>query len=351
MLPVPAQTQLKDQSKTSGLADFATISAGKQKFFLHGEPKSHAVQVIRVLCDGLSSANCGKPLSRYNGLRGVLLAKRPRREDSLYLWYPVALENGEHLFMRVPRWRQLNNPFDASKYIIDQRDIDQAQAMVNERLLPSLEVSGAGYEIVSGTVFLILDRGTRLSRDIAMQRMALLNDFVATQDHGRAYILLEELELRRSGNKAWSAAPKSADNMLLYGDLILDGIKPLDIVVNHQGSDSVNFNAVEVAPVPRRGQPIYARNFEQWEIERVTGVRGGALEQARVAAAAEEQNLLATLTETPAQIILHGRYPVRGKLGQDQASELKALMDLYELIDLPLPVELADTEAASASGS
>ena len=139
--------------------------------------------------------------------------------------------------------------------------------------------------------------------------------------------------------------------MLLYGDLTFGRVKQMEMVVNHQGSGAVHFDAVEVGSPRHHDQPIYARNFEQREVERVTDVRGGAIEQARVAVAAAERNLLATLIEIPAQIILHGRYPVRGTLGQDQVNELRALMDLYELIDLPLSFELAATEAASARGS
>ena len=117
--------------------------------------------------------------------------------------------------------------------------------------------------------------------------------------------------------------------MLLYGDLTFGRVKQMEMVVNHQGSGAVHFDAVEVGSSRHHDQPIYTRNFEQREVERVTDVRGGAIEQVRVAVAAAERNLLAILIETPAQIILHGRFPVRGTLGQDQVNELRALMDLY----------------------
>lgn len=107
---------------------------------------------IKALYDGTSSANCGKHLQSYKGLRGTLLSNEPVHKNSSYLWFPMVVENGENLFLRVPRWRQLARPFDVSEYIVDVQDLNRAQAMVSESLLPSSDLSVAGYEIESGAV-------------------------------------------------------------------------------------------------------------------------------------------------------------------------------------------------------
>ena len=349
--PALAPAQQQQQTDANGSPKSEKIASGKRRFMLDGDVASSSVTLINVLCDGFSSAKCGKRLVSYKGRRGTLLSSSPSYKDGLYLWYSVVLENDEYLALRVPRWRKLDNPLDASEFIIDLQDIERAQAMVNKPLLPSLDVAVSAYEISAGTVILVLDNGARLSLEVALQRMALLNNLVSASDHGRAFAALDELELHRSDTGRWRAFPRSASRMLLYGDLTFGRVKQMEMVVNHQGSGAVHFDAVEVGSPRPHDQPIYTRNFEQREVERVTDIRGGAIEQARVAVAAAERNLLATLIETPAQIILHGRYPVRGTLGQDQVNELRALMDLYELIDLPLSFELAATEAASARGS
>jgi hypothetical protein len=58
--------------------------------------------------------------------------------------------------------------------------------------------------------------------------------------------------------------------------------------------------------------------------------------------ATEEIRLLTDLTETAAHITLDGRYPVTGEIEQYQASQLKALLDLYKVIDQPAPIKLAE---------
>ena len=141
---------------------------------------------IEALCDEASSAKCGKHLQSYHGVRGTLLSDRSAHKSNEYLWFPVALESGEHLFLRVPRWRRLANPFDVSEYIIDVQDINRARAMVGGRLFSAIDLSVAGYEIESGNVVLILDNGVRLSLEAATQKEALLNNFVPAHGHSLA---------------------------------------------------------------------------------------------------------------------------------------------------------------------
>ena len=159
----PALAETDGLFGASGLKDFATTNTEKKQFLVHVDSASVGFSRIEALCDGTSSANCGKHLQSYKGLRGTLLSSDPVHKNSLYLWFPVVMENGEHLFLRVPRWRQLARPFDVSEHIVDVQDLNRAQAMVSERLFPTSDLSVAGYEIESGAVMLMLDNGTRLS--------------------------------------------------------------------------------------------------------------------------------------------------------------------------------------------
>lgn len=157
-----------------------------------------------------------------------------------------------------------------------------------------------------------------------------------------ALAVLADLDVRQLGEDEWRVRPNAADSMLVYGELILGKANALQMVVSHKGSGAVYFNAIEVELPLHRGQPIYKRTFEMSDIDQRTDLRGGIVEQARVVVAIEEMRLLTDLTETAAHITLDGRYPVTGEIEQYQASQLKALLDLYKVIDQPAPIKLAE---------
>lgn len=337
----PLQAQAEGQAGASGRKDFAAINTEKKQFLLHVDSASRGFSRIEALCDESSSAKCGKHLQSYNGLRGTLLSGEPVHENGVYQWFPVVLENGEHLFLRVPRWRQLARPFDVSEYIVDVQDLNLAQAMVSEGLLPTLDLSVAGYEIESGDVILMLDNGMRLSLTAATQRVAFLNNFVPAHDHPLAFVAFAELEVHQLGEHEWRVRPKAANSMLLYGELIIGKATALQMVVNHRGSGAVYFNAVEVELPSQLGQAIYKRTFELSDIDQTIDRWGDVVEQARVAVTTEEMHLLIKLTEPAAQITLDGRYPVTGELERDQAGQLQALLDLYNVVDQQMPIKTA----------
>jgi hypothetical protein len=113
------------------------------------------------------------------------------------------------------------------------------------------------------------------------------------------------------------------------------------MVVNHRGSGAVYFNAVEVELPSQLGQAIYKRTFELSDIDQTIDRWGDVVEQARVAVTTEEMHLLIKLTEPAAQITLDGRYPVTGELERDQAGQLQALLDLYNVVDQQMPIKTA----------
>ena len=337
----PALAETDGLFGASGLKDFATTNTEKKQFLVHVDSASVGFSRIEALCDGTSSANCGKHLQSYKGLRGTLLSSDPVHKNSLYLWFPVVMENGEHLFLRVPRWRQLARPFDVSEHIVDVQDLNRAQAMVSERLFPTSDLSVAGYEIESGAVMLMLDNGMRLSLAALTQRMTFLNNFVPAHDHPLAFAAFAELEVRQLVEHEWRVRPKAASSILLYGELIVGKATALQMVVNHSGSGAVYFNAVEVELPSQLGQTIYRRTFELSDIDQTIDAWGNVVEQARIAGATEEMHLLTKLTETAAQITLDGRYPVTREIGRDQAGQLQALLDLYNVIDQQMPIKTA----------
>lgn len=346
LISVLISEQVRGQAEghfgATGSKDFATINTQRKQFLVHVDSVGRGFSRIEALCDEASSAKCGKHLQSYHGLLGTLLSDRPAHTSNEYLWFPVALESGEHLFLRVPRWRRLENPFDVSEHIIDVQDLNRARAMVGGRLFSAIDLSVAGYEIESGNVVLILDNGMRLSLEAAIQKEAFLNNFVPAHGHSLALAVLADLDVRQLGEDEWRVRPNAADSMLVYGELILGKANALQMVVSHKGGGAVYFNAIEVELPSHRGQPIYKRTFEMSDIDQRTDLRGGIVEQARVVVAIEEMRLLTDLTETAAHITLDGRYPVTGEIEQYQASQLKALLDLYKVIDQPAPIKLAE---------
>ena len=337
----PALAQSEGQIGASGLKYFATINTEKNQFLVHAESAARSSRRIEALCDGTSSANCGKHLKSYKGLRGTLLSSDPVHKNNVYLWFPVAMENGEHLFLRVPRWRSLARPFDASEHLVDVQDLNRAQAMVGEGLLLAPDLSVAGYAIESGTIMLVLDNGVRLGLTTATQSLAFLNNFALAHDHALALAVFTELEVRQLGEHEWRVRPKAANSMLVYGELIVGKATALQMVVNHSGSGAVYFNAVEVDLPSQLGPAVYRRTFGLSDIDRTIDAWGRVAEQARVAVAPEEMHLLIKLTETAAQITLDGRYPVTGEIDRDQAGQLRALLDLHSVIEQRMPIKLA----------
>ena len=330
-----AQTQ-----KPGGLPNFEAIAAGKRQFLIHGEVKPLSPKRLAVLCGGFESVTCDKTLRSYNGMRGVLVADSPSYRNDLYSGYPALLENGEHVVYRIPNWQQLDNIFDASKFIFDTKNIERAQAMVDKRLSPSVAFRVLEYVFEQGVLKLVLDTGERLSLAAVKQRLALLDEFVGVQNHERAFSALNKLTLQKREEGQWALMPLAAQDMPLYGDLTIGRLKQLRMVANYWGAGGINFNGVEVALTGEHRESVYARKFEHSQIKRSSN-SGGVSEQALIPATKKEVKLLATLANKSAQITLAGRFPFQRALTREQSAQLRAVLDIYALLDLPETNQLA----------
>ena len=128
--------------------------------------------------------------------------------------------------------------------------------------------------------------------------------------------------------------------MPLYGDLTIGRLKQLRMVANYWGAGGINFNGVEVALTGEHRESVYARKFEHSRIKRSSN-SGGVSEQALIPATKKEVKLLATLANKPAQITLAGRFPFQRALNREQSAQLRAVLDIYALLDLPETNQLA----------
>lgn len=326
--------------KPVGLSNFEAIAAGKRQFLIHGEVKPLSPKKVAVLCGGFESVTCDKTLRSYNGMRGVLVADSPSYRNDLYSGYPALLENGEHVVYRIPNWQQFDNIFDASEYIFDTKDIERAQAMVNKPLSPSVAFKVLEYLFEQGAITLVLDTGERPSLTAVTQRLALLDGFVGVQNHERVFSAMNKLTLQKQEEGQWALIPLAAQDMPLYGDLKIGRLKQLRMVANYWGAGGINFNEVEVALAGEYGEPLYARKFELSQIKRSSSSRGVS-EQALIPATKKEAKLLATLANKPALITLSGRFPLQRALTREQSAQLRAVLDIYALLDLPETNQLA----------
>lgn len=338
-----ANSNLKDSTKQAESVDpraLSVIAAAAQQFVVHGTLRPRKMQTIGVLCEGFESATCNKTLRAYNGMRGALLSERPTYRSDLYLGYPAVLQNGERLIYRVPRWKQLDHVFDHSGFIVDQKHIDQAQALVGRNLSSNLTIAVAGVQLESGIVYVVTEQGTRLSLQEAQNRLAFLERFVDAQDHDRIFASLDHVTVREFDNNTWSMVPNNAQRMPIYGDVSLEGSKQLTMVVHYQGWGDIGFEEVSVTFDEDRNQPSYARKFHQGEIERVSkGQRGS--EKASIPVSEKELNLLFALAEKPAKVSFNGRYRNEIRFDAELSARLRALLDIYALISLPDAQQLA----------
>ena len=88
-------------------------------------------------------------------------------------------------------------------------------------------------------------------------------------------------------------------------------------------------------------QPVYSRKFAHSEIDISSTNRGGVVEQAVVQVGTQETDLLGVLIDAPARISLRGQYAFEGALTLERARQLRAVLDLYALIDSSISDQLA----------
>ena len=334
-LKVPTQ-----QAESADPRAQSIIAAASQRFVVHGVLRPRKVQKISVLCEGFESATCNKSLRAYNGLRGALLSEWPIYRSDLYLGYSAILQNGERLVYRVPRWKQFDHVFEASDFIIDQKHIDEAEALVGRSFSSNLTVAVSALQLESGIVYLVTEQGTRLPLKSAQSRLAFLDQFVDAKDHDRIFASLDHVTLRKPDNHTWSIVPNNLQDMPIYGDVLLGGSKQLNMVVHYQGWGDIGFKEVSVTFDEDRNQPSYTHKFQHGEIERMSkGQR--VSEQASIPVSEKELSLLFALVEKPAKVRFSGEYRSEIKFDADFAARLRALLDIYTLISLPDAQQLA----------
>ena len=320
------------KEKAADSVGFEALVVGKPQFLIHGRVAPRSVITLDIICSGFERATCNKRLRSYNDMRGALLAAHPTYRSSMYLGYSAMLENGEHVVLRVPRWLQVDSPFEASDFIYDAEDIAQAKALINKELSPNIDIRASGFELVSGDIVLTMDNGSRMRLAAVTKRLGFIERFISAQDQERAFLALDLIALESLDETSWSISPADARHMLLYGEAVVGGTKRLRMIVNYQGPGGIRFNEVEVMLADNRTQPVYSRKFAHSEIDTSSTNRGGVIEQAVVEAGTQETDLLGLIVDAPAQISLKGQYSFNGALTLEQAAQLRAVLDLYALI-------------------
>lgn len=341
VLCVSASAWGSNDEKATALNSFETLAVGKKHFLIHGKIASRSLTTLDAICSGFERTTCNKRLKPYNDMRGALLTDHPTYRSSTYLGYPAMLENGEQVVLRVPRWQQVDHPFDASDFIYDAEDIARAEAFVDKELSPNIGIRASGFELMSGDVLLKLDYGSELPLIAVDDRLRFLERFVSAKDQERAFLALDQIALEPVGETSWSLSPADARHMPLYGKAVVGRTKQLNMVVNCQGAGGIRFNEVEVALADNITQPVYSRKFAHSEIDISSTNRGGVVEQAVVQVGTQETDLLGVLIDAPARISLRGQYAFEGALTLEQARQLRAVLDLYALIDSSTSDQLA----------
>ncbi|GIS19211.1 MAG: hypothetical protein CM15mP120_11270 [Pseudomonadota bacterium] len=77
-------------------------------------------------------SNLNKRLKSYNDMRGALLTDHLLTGSTYLGVTPRCWKTGEQVVLRVPRWQQVDHPFDASDFIKDAENIARAEAVDKE---------------------------------------------------------------------------------------------------------------------------------------------------------------------------------------------------------------------------